>query len=485
MDIQAPEGRSDPPRAALLVFHGMGSQNRFSTLDGFARGLIRAAGSTVASVDHELQPLDETLGPAVRLRLSSGLPRSGATALDLFELYWAPLAQRRIKLPAVLAWLARTSLTPLRNWATQPDLRDQAGPGGARTWWLLCRELLRGVYLPILFVVLISPFVLAAASEGDFRALGSRIAQAAPRGFWPLVDTVAPLALFALGLFLAWVALRLLVRRTSARQLIEQRTNGLWLASSAVAAGIAWAAGLLVELGWQRRATAFLAAVGPQLSLRTVGTLALAAVAWLLRGWLVAAIGDVPLYVTADENSELYSARAAILERGRDALRRLLESGGYDTVYVAGHSLGSVIAYDTINHLERERRMGLLADEAYQRLRGFTSFGSPLDKVDYFFRVRVGPEEAVRAQLLASLHGFRRRTTGRDYGPYEFAPYQLVYPSPFWWLNVWSSMDPVSGRLDRYRVEEQIHRRYLPWFGLAHTRYWRDARFYDQLYARL
>lgn len=416
MDIQAGKAPSDSPRAALIIFHGMGSQDRFSTLDAFARGLMRAAGSTVASIDHELQPLDETVGPAVRLRLSRGLPCSGATVLDLFELYWAPLAQRRIKLPAVLAWLGRTSLTPLRNWATQPDLRDQARSGGARTLWLLVRELLRGVYLPILFAILVAPFVLAAAWQDDFRALGSRVAQAAPRGLWPLVDTVAPFALLALALFLAGVALRLLARRARPRQLIEQRTHRLWLLSSAVAAGMALAAAVLVELGGQSRATAFLSAVRPELDGRTIGTLAVAALAWLLRGWLVASIGDVPLYVTADENSALYATRAAILKRGSDALRRLLESGGYDSVYVAGHSLGSVIAYDTLNHLQRERRTGRLADPAYQRLRGFTSFGSPLDKIDYFFRVRVGPDEAVRRscwrRCTASAGGRPAATTG-------------------------------------------------------------------------
>ena len=142
--------------------------------------------------------------------------------------------------------------------------------------------------------------------------------------------------------------------------------------------------------------------------------------AWLLRRVLVGYLGDIAVYVTADAKAASYAARTAILDQSTTALARLLRDDrcGFDQVIVAGHSLGSVIAYDTINELLSRvwaagDQLGRGVEPAVERddltrLHGLVTFGSPLDKIYYLFREHVGSDQAVRAQILSFLHSYRR-----------------------------------------------------------------------------
>ena len=94
----------------------------------------------------------------------------------------------------------------------------------------------------------------------------------------------------------------------------------------------------------------------------------------------------------------------------------------FDQVVLSGHSLGSVIAYDTVNELlsrvwatQELSRTGADAAQTLTRtdlekLRGLVTFGSPLDKVCYFYREHVASDEAVRAQILLFLYSLLRRS---------------------------------------------------------------------------
>ena len=149
-------------------------------------------------------------------------------------------------------------------------------------------------------------------------------------------------------------------------------------------------------------------------------------------------------------------------------------------------SLGSVIAYDAVNRLAREVRAEHretepgLSQAELDKLYGLLTFGSPLDKVYYFFRTVVAAEEVIRAQLLASLHGFRQRRSGRDYGQFTLARYVIPAPAQFRWLNVYSRLDLVSGCLDFYDVDVQRARPYGNPLT-AHLAYWADTGFYEEV----
>jgi len=226
----------------------------------------------------------------------------------------------------------------------------------------------------------------------------------------------------------------------------------------------------------------------------TLAVLADVAAILVLRRFLIKFLGDVALYVNEDERAFSYRTRDDILKAAQRHLRALLLDPQYAAVYVAGHSLGSVIAYDTIGLAVREMRSDPDAAEpavqsggpdrltraGFNRLRGLLTFGSPLDKIQYFFRTDVRDTQAIRAQILSSLHGFRRKASGRQYGDMQLAPYRLPSPPRFLWLNVFSCVDPVSGRLDYFSVDEQVHL----WFArplTAHLGYWTDRRFYEHV----
>ncbi len=466
-------------RVALVVVHGMGQQDRYSQLDALTRGIVSAAGDNLRRKPrHVLVHLGADVVSAVRLTFRTPLAWSGAKTLDLYEIYWAPLSQRRLKLPRVLWWLVRTSLTPLRSWGTDPSLLH--GSRG-RQALIMGRELVRALVLPAAVLVLVAPFVLVATYRDSLETLGRTLEREVPSGVLAHVDLIVTGALMVLTIVLLVVAARTFSRLL--RGDVEAHATARWSLAALGAAAATFGLGVIVEVVCGKtRLTDYLSAIcGGVFTWELAGIVVSVVVALWLRGFLVHSLGDVTLYTTADEKSDLHEAREQILASSTATVTALLDE--YQGVYLAGHSLGSVVAYDTINRLQRERRAGTIAEKQFRRLRGLVTFGSPLDKVDYFFRTRVGPGEAIRAQILASSHGFRRRATGREYGAARLARYEIGEPPGFWWVNFHARLDFVGGHLDRYVVDAQ---RRMPYLTLrAHSRYLHDRRFLTAVYEYL
>jgi len=253
-------------------------------------------------------------------------------------------------------------------------------------------------------------------------------------------------------------------------------------------------------------------------------------VALFVKGIFVAYLADIALYTTADENSAFFKTRSEILKEATRKLRALLRDPQYTSVAVAGHSLGSVIGYDAINWLRVETQVTgstgaqaqrLLADLAthinglppednakaheligqltqtlqdsghtafapvsekeFRRLRTFITFGSPLNKVLYFFRSRVKVYETVRAHILNDLHGFRQvpdlLSSDSSIQDNNGNPQDNLY-----WVNIYSPLDPISARLVFYRDIHE-HRRWFWFWGKCHVSYWHDQKFYREVLA--
>jgi len=263
---------------------------------------------------------------------------------------------------------------------------------------------------------------------------------------------------------------------------IEKRAEWLWSVLAIVFAVFFFCVGY--ELAEWKGVS--LAAAWPVIR-RNYLLLVAAIVAVALSYVLTKYVADVAVYTTADAKSKNYATRSAILDGSTKALAEILINPDYDRVILAGHSLGSVIAYDTINEL-----IGRVAGTAgpgsdhpdpavtrqqLAKLRGLVTFGSPLDKIYYFFREHVKEGQAIRAQILSLLHSFRKVPSGRDYRPYKF-DYTPLRLDELLWLNAWSPLDPVSAHLHFYDVNQQ------KWFwysvpGLAHLGYWGDPDFYQ------
>src|SRR5262249_56972791 len=133
--------------------------------------------------------------------------------------------------------------------------------------------------------------------------------------------------------------------------------------------------------------------------------------------------GDVTLYVNMDENSEFFATRQIILDAVTNKLRWLVQQHQVDDVIVAGHSLGSVVAHNAINRLileaYRDGQPASVKPNEVAKVRVLVRFGSPIDKVDYFFRIHVAPDEFVRSQVLAARYPFARRLSSKTHTSWE------------------------------------------------------------------
>src|SRR5437867_4353720 len=414
--------RSRPARTAILVIHGIGEQNPYETLDSFARGLVQYFASSWAGAKVSLKPDRINHGDwteaAVHVDAVNPADPRDALHLSLFEFYWAPYTEGKVTYRGVLSWLARSALTPLRYWsdnlATLLAARAEPtkkGKPAAAVAWLFVREVLRAVGVYVPVLGLVALIAwLITQVAPQLRLLGTTLAPALAQHPWPLAGCAASLIL---ALTLAWFIVQEVVgwlRRTSPS--IEPRADLLWFVSAMPLCAVFVVATLALA------AASELPLQGPALLKLLMGVVpALAVVwsAWLLRRILVGYLGDIAVYVTADAKAASYAARTAILDQ-------------------------STIA---------------------------------------------------RARLLSFLHSYRRGRSGRDYGSFKFTyppdpkpgaqpkrgEEPLAFPQldqRFKWLNVWSPMDPVSGPLHFYEVDERCRRWYVPWWGVAHMRYWSD-----------
>jgi len=200
----------------------------------------------------------------------------------------------------------------------------------------------------------------------------------------------------------------------------------------------------------------------------------------LLAGrFLQRSLGDVMYWSTTRETDARAHVRAAILAHTTNTLRQVLEDPLCQRVVVVAHSLGTTIAYEALLELGRintaeNRENPFAASIPLHKLDQFVTFGSPIDKIHFFFEsstITSATYERVRERL----HG--------DLGA---APFSSNRRPHIHWINLWDPADVVSGPLASPRaivspqirpvenVEVALMRAPQP--GAAHTRYLDDAR---------
>ena len=501
---------------AILVIHGIGEQNPYETLDSFARGMATHFADNRPALRAERIYHEEWTEVAVHVEFEKAVTPHGLKHLSLFEFYWAPFTEDKVSYWGVLRWLARTAFTPLAYLADnlqallwQEQEKSGKPPSRRRAVALFLREVLRiaFAYVPLLILIAVISSLLylnAPTAVDTVRSLVNVLRQEQHLGGLGLF-----VVCFAVASVLLWFILQELIHWAArSGPSVERIAEKVWLAL-AIICSVGF---LLAGLGLARLMSVDLGSYA-QLVLRwsTLGVLALVGGLWFLKRVAVGYLGDIAVYVTTDQKAASFEAKRAILKRSSTALATLLidRTRQFDQVVLCGHSLGSVIAYDTVNELlsrvwatpepgvTGKGVAPILTRSDLEKLRGLVTFGSPLDKVYYFYREHVASDQAVRAQILSFLYSLLRGRSGRDYGRFTFtypkppkvgerpADEPFAFPQPaddFQWVNVWSPMDPVSGQLRFYRLDDKdryrrLGPRYLIW-GLAHLAYWGDPKFY-------
>ncbi|HEV7553729.1 MAG TPA: hypothetical protein VGP65_18750 [Candidatus Angelobacter sp.] len=498
-------------RTAILVVHGIGEQNPYETLDQFGRNLMRYLSfeGGIDDLQIEADRYDHNDSTEARIRLSTqnfGPQPNSPGLIDIYEYYWAPQTEDKISYRETLAWLIKTTLTPIRflnenvheisngverhnDSEAQPDESDEPLTKGS----IFMREIRRIIliYLPLLFAVggllyLIPQTIkLPATVKGIFESWAST--QPAAKGVMTFC--------FACALVLNLVVIKQLwqnwLRRKRQQPVMVVRT---WVWQTFLIGLLFLAAGFGVGRLWSVSISKYFE---PVRQINVLLFLLVAGFARVVQFFFKSFVGDVAVYTNADAKAKNFLVRKAILNSSTNAVIRLLQekhvaqaNDPYDQVIVAGHSLGSVIAYDTLNQLLNKRysredqiigsvpEKTKVTQDELNKIRGLVTFGCPLDKVHYFFRENVPSHQAIRAQLLQFLQSFRKRPSNYDYGLYRLQRYDASGLNSVLWLNAWSRQDPVSGALHFYTGLTRRHFKYkIPIY--AHLSYWEDLRFYE------
>lgn len=166
-----------------------------------------------------------------------------------------------------------------------------------------------------------------------------------------------------------------------------------------------------------------------------------------VREILVQYVGDVAIYVRPNKLDRFDEVRSKIKEAARSVASAIFTAYKlktnpddasefqYQKIALVGHSLGSVIAYDTLNRLMLDDWLLQGALQVAERTATMVTFGSPLNKTAFLFTIQGNDSLRIRERLASTVQ-----------------PLIMSYPKfrKFKWINVYSRNDIVSGLLKFY-----------------------------------
>lgn len=491
--------RSDH-RTAVIVVHGMGQQVPFQTIDELAHKLINASAPATA-----VPALQSVICRFVKLNDTTVLPRAEFTLsnskseqrdVHLYEGYWAPLTEGRITLPRVVAFCLEAGIQGLRF----------SKHGNFNRWifgdWVefpLEKSLFKTFMLAILiFVALAAVNIFTVATA--FKVV---TADNAANTLLPAL-TADLLWMSVPGALLVWTLFRLLktddmstlkaTAQTNVQTAIENRkalNKGYRDLLKCTIVGTAFSAGFMGAHLYTNNPHLFPwdPPSCPELVYLNLIWFVLGVLLWILvvglsyvvRTFVLQYLGDVCIYLSSYRVSQFAEIKDRIKEqvsRAAYAIYSLKDSVGkhyYDDVIVVAHSLGSVVAYDSLNSMINADLLSpdATGEQCANRTKLFLTFGSPLDKSAFVFRTQNDRADVVREALAAAVQ-----------------PMILDYAyRPARWYNIWSKNDIISGALDYYDEEWKHPSKSVinledpdcDLYLLAHNQYWSNELFNDLL----
>lgn len=445
---------------AVLVCHGMGQQVRYETISSVAQAIQTQArsivgGAGVSDVEVHVSRLNDSFVARAEIKWTD--QNSQEHAAHVYEAYWAPLTEGQVTYWDTIKFLFAAACNGLRY-------SIPFGPHTFHRWVFGGPKEMR---------------IGRATFLGLLSILAFLIAQVAAIGF--VLARLASEYKSVLAQPMPWVHIGELTHLAGWRSLLYDwfRWLGPFFPDHTVLIhnepfSRMWWSALVKLLCW------FL----------------VIAEIFLARYFIIEYVGDVAAYISPYKDSKFDELRQKIQKVGLDVGKVIFGFGPpniavphYDKIVVVGHSLGSVLAYDTLNALINLDSTSARADQrgVVHRTRALLTFGSPLDKTAFIFRIQASrPQDWIREQLAASVQPLIL-----DYVGYRPIP-PTIPPPGFEWLNIWSRMDIISGELNYYddpalpanRLPCVINQRdpdaRIPL--LAHIQYWNSPLLREQLY---
>ncbi|MDP9039069.1 MAG: hypothetical protein M3O02_07320 [Acidobacteriota bacterium] len=430
---------------AVLVCHGMGQQVRFETIGQLASSILNAAeanGCTVAPNGVHLSCQEK--GFLARAELNWTDAAGEPHQVHMYEAYWAPITEDKVTYRDTLQFLFQAAWRGIRCSSLLKRSTFER--------WMFFRmqklTITTGTQIALWVVACLLVVEAAAIAYVTLRvAAGVKEVSAIQ---WPHLPPLA----WSLGsvrtllAFLLADALQLLKPFLPQHGTLHHPASlGGWL-------GAVW---------------------------RTVAWLVLIAHAFFVRYFLVQYAGDVAAYISPFKASKFDTIRTQIQSVGLTVGKAIYGFDSlpgipdYERIVFAGHSLGSVLAYDTLNALLNTDLTSANPGgrRVAERTTHLITFGSPLDKTAFLFRTQANYiTDPIREQMSAA-----------------FQPLILYREirERLCWINLWSMWDVISGALDYYGDgdEKLVHNRRDPsaWIPFAaHVQYWKGRLLAETLY---
>ena len=482
---------------AVFVCHGMGEQVPFESIDAVA-SIVSAFPAAQPPIKTSMHQHGNDRVPRAEMEFvgADGKPRQ----VHIFETYWAPLTAGKVGISEVFWFLMRSGFSGFNKTYTVFRRymfgRPRAFPAS------MVATLKHALAYLVLLGVLASLGVMSAIAL----AVGAARALTHGASNWPssylladLTFDFAAYGIVALALALFYALAWLMQRRVKAHWR-QPKYARLWMwevrlyLMFALAATIFTGASVVLHLAlhqdglpytvwsyWSPQGVNWLIA-----SRDGLATFAVAAV-WaavlflnnLARKLVVDYLGDVLAYIAPHTDNKFCETRQAIQRRAIEAARAIYEMReqngdfSYQRVIFLAHSLGSVIAYDTLNSLMLDDALNVSQLRVAERTSHLITFGSPLDLTAFIFREQ-------RHQLWV------RESLAANMQPLILDPH---YRANLEWINIWSQVDPISARLDYYNAPgkpvQNFHDSGCNIPLVAHTMYWQGKVLRDQLFAAL
>lgn len=477
----------EAPPSAVLVFHGIGEEVRFETL-GRAASLIlveatQRGGQDVSVVIRPVPKDQNASGLDVRAELTwTELDAKTQTRIrrqvHVYEAYWAPLTAGKISYFDTMGFLVEAGWNGLRG-------AFLSGERGRFKRWMFggFKEMrISAGTVPLLaFLIFLVGAVAAIIAMAASAAAGvvEKVGQGGADGFQSAANFIYGQIAKPWNnvLELPWMAMNWLHPPSLPPD---------WLKH------IEFNKNIVKERWWECL-----------IAFAVWGFLVWGGLR--LRSILTSYAGSLVAYLSPYKDSKWDDLRSNIQQVGMNAGRLVLDGylyskwiPEYEKIVFVAHSLGSVIAYDTLNALincEAAKRADGAVNPAVERIKSLITLGSPLDKTAFLFRVqfKVSPDRLDQEGELRETMVCAVQPLITDYDLYRFKT-----PSPHRpkWINLWSKKDIISGKLEYYddpnispneprHIQNLVDPEASKWI-VAHNQYWTNKLLrktvYDELF---
>jgi hypothetical protein len=481
---------------AIIVWHGMGQQLPLETIELVAKGLAAREARLHNGVEPPIVTRTVRLGEQTlrRAELDLSSPRSGARCVHIYEGYWAPLAEGRITLAETVEFLLTAGWLGLRHSLRAPRALQRflfnrwvsfpLSPALAPLYVYLLLTLASLVVVNLVITASLGIKVLTGPGSETgwppYALLGSLTVD--------LVWLAVPFALLLgtlYGIYRTERANRRAVRPSQPRPLVRA---GIWilLALSSIATIVV--GGFMVydvmrhtfttaeSRQWPVGVATFVNAFGSRTTV--VLSAALWAIvllaSWRVRWFMLEFVGDSAIYVTSHTLNRYFETRQAIRNDALRLLRAIFECGNYRRHILVGHSLGSVIAYDSLNALLIEDRLNEGRLAVARRTALLLTFGSILDKTAFLFRAQSESTD-IREALASATQPLISEAATRPRWVNLYSPHDVLAGSVDYY-DLPDGVPPRTGEPAPRRIENMRDRH--AWIPLiAHTQYWYNDLF--------